>query len=607
MLTTVPCPEIDDNPTIIHVRTNAFSNRLAPFIRQTILGLRPFFNNVVVTPSTDCENPPDLHVELASISNLLQPSGTYAMALRLMAKYPRICAVVGHMGNGARVGKPLAEALGVPLLACFGGSDVNMEASMARYRRAYVDILQSPSVHCVGVAGYLRDKLLELGASPERTFVWHRGCDIDTFGKPQTRLDKTGGLKILIAARFYEVKGHQYAVRAFEKVLARVPKAQLHLLGDGPLLDETKELAASLQIASSVFFHGHVDHTDVLQHLRNTDIYMHPSIECNEGRIEGVPNAIMEAHAVGLPVVASRHGGIPEVVVDGKSGFLVPERDVEMLAEKLALLAEDPQLRQQMGLVGRSHIEQEFNLTIQSRRLADRIMHMIQSVHWLDLREWPRHLIAAAETRCDGRVLLPRLELTENWLAQQLLAPDFHSHRRILGPMIVLCKKTLHRLVVRPSVKAICASGFEHLRILANLLPEGRRRVLHVLAYSLPKENGYSIRSSYIVATQREQGRYEPVVVTSPFYPHSFAYDHALINDVIHYRVSHPIDVGGKLCWPDRLTRRIRRSKDRRAARHREQAAPKATRQHESAKAPPPPKAKRRGGDLQGGEKKGPP
>ena len=101
-----------------------------------------------------------------------------------------------------------------------------------------------------------------------------------------------------------------------------------------------------------------------------------PSVTTENGDEEGIPGVIMEAFAQGLPVVSTRHAGIPEVVQDGESGFLVPERDVDGLAEKLQCLVERPALRSAMGRKGRNFVDEYYNI----EKLNDRLVYLYQKL-----------------------------------------------------------------------------------------------------------------------------------------------------------------------------------------------------------------------------------
>ena len=105
---------------------------------------------------------------------------------------------------------------------------------------------------------------------------------------------------------------------------------------------------------------------------------MAPSLTSSTGDQEGIPGVIMEAFATGLPVVSTEHAGIPEIVRDGASGFLVPEKDVDALIQKLEILIQQPQLRYAMGRTGRKYVEQYYNIKILNNRLVELYQQLLQ-------------------------------------------------------------------------------------------------------------------------------------------------------------------------------------------------------------------------------------
>ncbi|TIU75982.1 MAG: colanic acid biosynthesis glycosyltransferase WcaL, partial [Mesorhizobium sp.] len=127
---------------------------------------------------------------------------------------------------------------------------------------------------------------------------------------------------------------------------ARLPRDDWNysVIGAGELLEQLKRLAAELGIAGRVDFLGPRPHAEVKQRLRDAHVFVLPSVSAHNGDLEGIPVALMEAMAAGLTVVSTYHSGIPELIEDGKTGFLAPERDVAALAGKLVWVADNPVL-----------------------------------------------------------------------------------------------------------------------------------------------------------------------------------------------------------------------------------------------------------------------
>jgi len=203
--------------------------------------------------------------------------------------------------------------------------------------------------------------------SPERISVVHLGVDPDSM-----RPDKALRLKIRAefglnethivignVARLVPFKGHEYLLRSFEAVRKNNPGAHLLLVGDGERRAELLELARSLGVEREVHFAGFRD--DLRALYSAFDVYAHASVE---GGGETFPFAILQALSQELPVAATRVGDVAAMVQDGLTGFLVPERDVPQLAQKIALLSGDPALRLTMGREGRKLLLRQYTKDI---------------------------------------------------------------------------------------------------------------------------------------------------------------------------------------------------------------------------------------------------
>ena len=447
-----PFPEGPSRPTVLHVRTIELSDRKAPFIRQTILGLRPYFRNVVLTPSVDGEIPDDLHVECVSLRAIRDKDERAHLLARLREKYPSISIVVGHMGNGSLAGALIARSLDVPILGIFGGSDINVEFRKPRYRAIYEELIRIPSARFLTVADYLRQKVTGYGGQADRLFTWHRGVDLGHAQLAQHAEVSSGDpIKAIVTGRLLEVKGHEFLIRALALLRKRNIEVEANLIGDGPLQSDLEALAQKLGVADLVKFHGHLSHTDVLERLAAADLYVHPSVTCNEGRTEGVPNAIMEAHAAGLPVVATDSGGIREVVLDARTGFLVPERNPEALSDRIAELAKDRALRLSMGARGRSHIEANFALQTQSRRLAAHITHTIQAGKLFTLRGWNVHRPQNNATNLPIEAGYPD---DTHRIMKAVSQSNYDSTIPLVGPVITLARRVVWTIFVRPYLRS---------------------------------------------------------------------------------------------------------------------------------------------------------
>jgi colanic acid/amylovoran biosynthesis glycosyltransferase len=225
------------------------------------------------------------------------------------------------------------------------------------------------------ISEFWRQKLIDLGCPAEKIVVAHMGIDT-TFFKPSDKEENRGRIKILTVARLTEKKGHRYALEAFRRAIDVFPQLEYHIAGDGPLFEDIKKLTREWGIENHVIFHGKVDAEEVLQLYKNADIFLLSSVTSSQGDMEGIPVSLMEAMACGLPVIATAHSGIPELVIDGQTGYLVPEKDVDALSKAIKKLLEGPDICPQMGRTGRAFVEQNYEI----KELNEKLIGIYQEI-----------------------------------------------------------------------------------------------------------------------------------------------------------------------------------------------------------------------------------
>ena len=199
--------------------------------------------------------------------------------------------------------------------------------------------------------------------APQHVVTVHNGLDVAEFGAPnpeaRATIREAFGIPptaplVGSVGRLHPQKDFTTLLKALVRVRDRLPDVHLLLVGDGELHADLTRQAHTLGVATSVTFTGY--RSDILDILATLDLFVLPSLW------EGLPNALLEAMAAGLPVVATAVGGTPEVVVDGVTGFLVPPRDPQALADAILRLLRDPELRQRMGEAGRARVAAHFSI-----------------------------------------------------------------------------------------------------------------------------------------------------------------------------------------------------------------------------------------------------
>lgn len=259
--------------------------------------------------------------------------------------------------------------LDAPIIGHLRGYDITQEVrnrgeEQTRKLFAEIDFM-------VAASGHFRHLALELGCSPERCRVIPSAIDLDRFPHRPPAEITDRPVRIAAVGRLVEKKGFSDALKALTDLRERGIDAVLDLVGDGPLMPVLRDRAEELGLSPSVTFHGALTSPKVAQILAGSDIFVAPSVTSSTGDQDGIANSIKEAMAVGLPVVTTRHGGIPELVVDGDTGFLVPEHAPELLAERMERLARDVDLRRRFSVAGRSEVEARFSPTATNQRIEE--------------------------------------------------------------------------------------------------------------------------------------------------------------------------------------------------------------------------------------------
>ena len=221
-----------------------------------------------------------------------------------------------------------------------------------------------------------KNELIGLGCKGQKIAVHRMGVDTSRFSFSPRQPESNGKVRLLTVARLVEKKGVIYGIQAVAKALNKYPQIEYKIVGDGPLQPELKRLINQLNINDKVMLLGWKNQEEIVELMKKAHILLAPSVVDKDGGQEGIPVVLMEALAQGLPVLSTWHSGIPELIQDGQSGFLVPERDVNALTEKLEYLIEHQELWPKMGRVGRDYIEQYYNIN----KLNDQLVTIYQQL-----------------------------------------------------------------------------------------------------------------------------------------------------------------------------------------------------------------------------------
>lgn len=265
---------------------------------------------------------------------------------------------------------PLIRAWPHPTVVSFHGADVMVDLEKPAYRAATREMLEAVRLVLVRSESLGR-ALVDFGAPAEKIRLQRTGIPIEEIPFRPRVWPENGAWKFLQACRLIEKKGLLVSLRAFAKFVAQYPGATFTIAGEGPLRNELGEAAAALGVADKVFFPGFVSQTQLRELFYQSHIFVHPSERGGDGNQEGVPNSMLEAMASGLPVFATKHGGIPEAVEDGRSGVLVAEGDEAALTGALLRFAAKPEELSPIARAGAEAVWKRFEQTGQVRQLED--------------------------------------------------------------------------------------------------------------------------------------------------------------------------------------------------------------------------------------------
>jgi colanic acid/amylovoran biosynthesis glycosyltransferase len=293
---------------------------------------------------------------------------------KLKAEKPDL--IHAHFSIDCSIALPIAEALDVPLVCSLHGYDVTTRDEFfakSRDGRVYLrrrEQLWNRVTKFVPTSQYMMHRAIALGFPAEKMEVVYSGLDLSKFTPGTEPRNKN---LILYVGRLIEKKGGPYLLKAVAKVAKTHPEVELVIIGDGPLRASMEAEAKSLGI--NCRFMGKLMHPEpgnsVHDWMRRARVFCGPSVEASDGNTEGVPFVFVESHALGLPAVSFQHAGICEAVLQGETGLLAPERDVDALAGDLLRMLTDDPFWNKCSERAKTWVWERFDLNVLNRQLEN--------------------------------------------------------------------------------------------------------------------------------------------------------------------------------------------------------------------------------------------
>lgn len=274
-----------------------------------------------------------------------------------------------HFGpNGIKI-LPLAKELNIPFIITFHGYDISKLLRIPSYVCQLRKLFEGAQMIIV-VSEKMRKDAISLGCPEDKVVCHYIGIPVDEFREKEIK-DRNGAIRLLQVSNFAEKKGHKYTIESFNEIIKKGISAHLIFVGDGPTRKDCQILVNKLGLNNYVLFMGEKPMGEISKIMNESDIFVHHSVTARDGDQEGIPTVIMEAMACSLPIISTYHSGIPELVINEKSGFLVEEKSVTGMVNKMETLCKKKDLRISMGRFGRKYVRERFNMNIQNKKLKD--------------------------------------------------------------------------------------------------------------------------------------------------------------------------------------------------------------------------------------------
>jgi len=253
--------------------------------------------------------------------------------------------------------------IGARLIVCLRGGDAT--STLINNPHRYDDLFVKTDLF-MPVCEYFKNNIIKYGCNPEKIVVHHSAIDCTKFRYKARIKPRDGTVRFIIVASLSERKGIRYALYAIDKLRRKYPNIKLTIVGGERVKKEQAEIVINnlireLGLDQYVTLLGFRLHNQIVTELNRAHIFLLTPYTRDNGVQEGIPNALMEAMATGLPVVSTYNGGISELVEDRIAGFLVPEKNVDMLVEKMAYLIEYPECWGSMGKAGSEQVNKKHN------------------------------------------------------------------------------------------------------------------------------------------------------------------------------------------------------------------------------------------------------
>ncbi|MDY0016729.1 MAG: glycosyltransferase [Candidatus Delongbacteria bacterium] len=269
-------------------------------------------------------------------------------------KIEKVYAEFGPMGVSIL---KVCKKMGLPLIVNIHGYDVSRYEILEKYTERYRELFNY-SDFVVVVSKKMKEMVAKLGADTQKIIYTPCAPD-DVFYNITSNYE---GNYFVSVGRFVDKKAPYYTILAFQRVIAKYPDVKLYIAGDGPLFNACKNLIRYFKLEKNIILLGVIKQKELLELYKRAIGYVQHSITADDGDMEGTPVSILEASAAGLPVISTKHAGITDVIIDGKTGLLVDEHDVDGMACNMIRILSNNDFAVSLGKEGKENIQNYFSM-----------------------------------------------------------------------------------------------------------------------------------------------------------------------------------------------------------------------------------------------------
>jgi colanic acid/amylovoran biosynthesis glycosyltransferase len=283
--------------------------------------------------------------------------------LKQYLKKKNIHVVLAEYGHVSEQIIPICQDIKIPVVTHFHGYEI-FRNDILLQNNNYKNVIDH-SFALIAKSREMEKKIIELGADKTKVQYIPSGAQNSFFDlKPDYTSDT-----IISVGRFVDKKAPYFVLYAFNEVLKKYPDLKLMFIGEGPLLESTRNISGLIGISENVVFTGACSHEKVREYLETAFCFFQHSVTTTDGDKEGTPNSLLEASASSLPVIASDHSGNKEAVIHGKTGYLVEELDLKSAINYLIEFIGDREKAKRMGFAGREYVFKNFSSDLYISRM----------------------------------------------------------------------------------------------------------------------------------------------------------------------------------------------------------------------------------------------